>query len=267
MTKTLFEVQSDLETLYSKHQLLPVLREEFATIAEEYPDPAYHPFISEMLAQICLHRQADPPTMVGILSPKYGPPQEVSNHLLLMVEFDYLDYNEDTGMFMVKYDISEDVQALLDRYQYPLPMIMPPDKIKHNFETGYHTIVGSVILNGSQYFAGKDVCLDHLNRINAVPLTLDFSVIRSNEGKYIKPTRKEGESYDDFRKRLKQASVFYGVSVEVMEGIAELSDVLYLTHKYDRRGRCYASGYHINPQGTDYNKAVLQLAHKEMLTR
>ncbi len=77
---------------------------------------------------------------------------------------------------------------------------------------------------------------------------------------------KEGENYDEFRKRLKQASVFYGVSVEVMEGIAELSPVLYLTHKYDRRGRCYASGYHINPQGTDYNKAVLQLAHKEKLT-
>ncbi len=266
MTKTPFEVQSDLETLYSKHQLLPVLREEFTTIAEEYPDPDEHEFICDMLAQICLHRQADPPTMVGILSPKYGKPQVVANRLLLMVEFDYLDYNADTGMFMVKFDISEDVQALLDRYQYPLPMILPPKEVKDNFSTGYHTIQGSIILNGSPYFANVDVCLDHLNRINGVPLTLDFSVIRSNEGKYIKPTRKEGESYDDFRKRLKQASVFYGVSVEVMEGLHELSDVLYLTHKYDRRGRCYASGYHINPQGTDYNKAVLQLYHKEMLT-
>ena len=62
---------------------------------------------------------------------------------------------------------------------------------------------------------------------------------------------------------MKQASVFYNSSVSVMEGIAELSDVFYLTHKYDRRGRCYASGYHINTQGTDYNKAVIQLAHKE----
>lgn len=269
MTKTTFEIQSDLETLYSKHQLLPVLREEFATIAEEYPDPAYHPFISEMLAQICLHRQADPPTMVGLLSPKYGSPQSVADMLLLMCEFDYVDFDPSTqphGSFIVKFDISEDVQTMLDRYQYPLPMIMAPKKVEDNFSTGYHTIKGSVVLNGSKYFATVDVCLDHLNRINAVPLTLDFSVIRSNEGRYIKPTRKEGESYDDFRKRLKQASVFYGVSVEVMEGLDELSEVVYLTHKFDRRGRCYASGYHINTQGTDYNKAVLQLAHKEKLT-
>lgn len=266
MTESDYEVQSNLETLYSKHQLLPVLREEFGVIAEKYPDANDHLFICDMLAQICLHRQADPPTMVGILSPKHGTPQVVSNKLLLMCEFDYIDYNPATGKFMVKFDVSEDVQALLDRYQYPLPMIVPPHKITDNQTTGYHTIFGSVILNGSKYFANVDVCRDHLDRINAVPLVLDFGVIRSNEGKYIKPTRKDGENFDDFRKRLKQASMFYGVSVEVMEGIAELSPVLYLTHKYDRRGRCYASGYHINTQGTDYNKAVLQLAHKEILT-
>lgn len=263
---TLVNAQTDLETLYSKHQLLPVLREEFDEIAQKYPNEKDHEFIRDMLSQIYLHRQADPPTLVGILSPKHGTPQEAADKLLLMCEFDYIDYDETTGNFMVKYDVSEDIAAMLERYQYPLPMIVAPNSIHDNFSTGYHTIKGSVILNGSSYFNTLDVCLDHLNRINAVPLVLDFSVIRSNEGKYIKPTRKEGESYEDFRRRLKQASVFYSVSVEVMEGLAELSDVLYLTHKYDRRGRCYASGYHVNTQGTDYNKAVLQLAHKEKLT-
>lgn len=260
------QAQSDLETLYSKNQLLPTLRAEFDGIASRYPIDADHPFVCDMLSQICLHRQADPPTLVGLLSPRYGTPQEVADKLLLMCEFDYIDYNEDTGNFLVKYDVSDDVQTMLDRYQYPLPMIVEPKTIHDNFSTGYHIIKGSVILNGSPYFANVDVCLDHLNRMNAVPLVLDFSVIRANEARFIKPTRKEGESYEDFRKRLKQASVFYSVSVEVMEGISELSDVIYLTHKYDRRGRCYASGYHINTQGTDYNKAVLQLAAKEVLT-
>lgn len=262
----LHAAQTDLETLYSKHQLLPVLREEFAEIADQCPEEEYRPFLCDMLAQIYLHRQADPPTMVGILSPKHGNPQMVADKLLLATTLDFVDYDEATGNFMVKYDVSEGIASMLDRYQYPMPMIVEPKKINHNHETGYYIIQGSVILNGSKYFRDKDVCLDHLNRMNAVPLVLDFGVIRSNEGRYIKPTRKEGESYDDFRKRLKQASMFYSVSVEVMEGIAELSDVLYLTHKYDRRGRCYASGYHINTQGTDYNKAVLQLARKEKLT-
>ena len=266
MTDEKYALQFNLETLYSKHQLLPILREEFSGIANQYPNIDDHEFIRDMLAQICLHRQANPPTLVGILSPKYGTPQEIADKMLLMCEFDYIDFNENTGNFVVKYDVSTDVQEMLDRYQYPLPMIVPPEKIMDNHTTGYHTIPGSVVLNGSNYFSDRDMCLDHLDRANGVPLVLDFAVIKSVQGKYIKPTRKEGESYDDYRKRMKQASVFYNVSLEVMEGISLLSDVLYLTHKYDRRGRCYASGYHINTQGTDYNKAALQLARKEVLT-
>lgn len=258
--------QTNLEIRYSNHQLLPVLRKEFQEIAKRYPEENDHEFICDMLTQIYLHRQADPPTMVGLLSPKYGTPQEVADKLLLMCLFDFIDYDETNGNFMVMFDVSEDISIMLELYQYPLPMIVKPDYIEDNFSTGYHTIKGLVILNGSKYFNDKDICLDHLNRMNAVPLALDFSVINSNEGRYIRPTRKEGENYDDFHKRLKQANVFYSVSVEVMEGITELSDVIYLTHKYDRRGRCYASGYHINPQGTDYNKAVIQLYHKEKLT-
>jgi len=260
------ETQYDLEILFSKYQLLPVLREEFKEIASIYPFEDQHPFICDMLSQIYLHRQADPVTLVGILSPKHGTPQEVADKLLLMCEFDYMDYSEITGNFMVKYDVTEDIQLKLDRYQYPLPMVIKPDPIHDNAGNGYHTIRGSVILNGSPYFKDVDVCLDHLNRMNAVSMELDFSVIDSTEGKYIKPTRKEGESYDDFHKRLKQAATFYNVSLSVMESLAEISDAVYLTHKYDRRGRCYASGYHVNTQGTDYNKAVLQFSHKETLT-
>lgn len=47
--------------------------------------------------------------------------------------------------------------------------------------------------------------------------------------------------------------------------IDQLSDEVYLTHRYDRRGRVYASGYHVNTQGDDYRKAVLTLANKEVL--
>ena len=266
MTDEKNEIQFNLETLYSKHQLLPILRDQFDEIAQQYPEDGDREFIRDMLAQICLHRQADPPTLVGILSPKYGTPQQIADKLLLMCEFDYIDYNEAMGKFIVKYDVSRDIQEMLDRYQYPLPMIVPPCLIEDNHTTGYLTIPGSVVLNGSSYFTTKDMCLDHLNRANKVPLALDYSVITSNQGKYIKPTRKEGESYEDYRKRLKQASVFYAVSLEVMEGVSVLSDVMYLTHKYDRRGRCYASGYHINTQGTDYNKAVIQLARKEVVS-
>ena len=269
MTLTLTETQTELETLYSKHQLLPVLREEFTEfMVETHPETvakgADH-FI-EMLAQIYLHRQADVITMVGILSPRFGDPQDVSDQLWVAVEeMDLMDYDSARGMFMVKYDITEDVKDRLDRYQYPLPMITSPKQVKDNFSTGYETIKGSVILNGSEYFKDKDVCLDHLNRANAVALTLDVNVIKSTEGKFVQPKRNIGEDFSDFNKRKRQANIFYHTSVKVMADLLDLSDELYLTHKYCRRGRSYAMGYHVTTQGTDWNKAVLQLAKKEVI--
>lgn len=259
------DTQTGLEELFSKHQLLAVLREQFHEMGDDQlvAEPA---MATEALAQIYLHRQADVPTMVGILSPKFGTPQEVADKLLLLCEIDYLDFQESSQKFIVKFDVSEDVQEMLDRYQYPLPMVVPPKQVRENWQTGYMTIKGSVVLNGSEYFDDKDMCLDHLNRANSVALNLNMDVVYSEEGKYIRPTRNPGEDFADFRKRQKQADVFYATSVDVMETINNLSDRLFLTHKFDRRGRCYASGYHVNTQGTDYNKAVLQLANKEVIT-
>lgn len=259
------ETQTGLEELFSKHQLLPVLREQFAEMGDDQivVEPA---MATEALAQLYLHRQADVPTMVGILSPKYGTPQEVADKLLMLCEIDYMDFQESSEKFIVKYDVSEDVQEMLDRYQYPLPMVVPPRPVRKNHHTGYMTINGSVVLNGSDYFDDKDMCLDHLNRANSVALALAMDVVHSEEGKYIRPTRNPGEDFAEFRKRQKQSDVFYATSVDVMESIHALSDELFLTHKFDRRGRCYASGYHISTQGDDYRKAVLQLANKEVIT-
>lgn len=262
------ETQKNLETLFSKYQLLPVLREEFATVISPtiMEDIGVEPAMAtEALVQIYLHRQADPVTMIGILSPKYGEPQHVADKLLLMVLHDYLDYDEVQEKLMVKYDISDDIKAMLDLYQYPLPMVVKPLPITDNYESGYLSIKTPVVLNGSKYFDDKDMCLDHLNRANSVALTMDFEVINSEEGKFLKPVRAIGEDFDDFQKRVRQANTFYTTSVDAMESLESLSHEIYLTHRYDRRGRVYASGYHVSTQGDDYRKSVLQLAHKELV--
>lgn len=266
MTKTpTTQTQTDLETLYNKYQMLSVLREQFMEILGDI-DEENQPFYADMLAQIYLHRQADVETMVGVLSPKHGTPQEVADKLLMAAEFDFIDYDTDKQKFLVKFDVSADVQAMIDRYQYPLPMVVKPNEVKKNSDSGYETIRSSVVLNGSEYFKDKDMCLDHLNRANSVALALDFSVVKSTEGQFDKPKRKQGEDFEEYRKRVRQANIFYNTSVDVMEKLYGLTDEIYMTHRYDRRGRCYSSGYHINPQGTDYNKAVLQFAKKEVIS-
>lgn len=259
------ETQIDLETVYSKYQLMPVLREQFMDLVDD-PKSDWGKFLIDMMSQIYLHRQADPTTMVGVLSPKHGEPQEVADKLLTAAEQDFISYDPDRQRFSVEYDITDDIVALLDRYQYPLPMVTVPRLVQTNTDTGYETIRNSVVLNGSKYFDDKDMCLDHLNRANSVALSLNFDVIKSPEGKFIIPKRKPGEDFEDHRKRMRQANTFYDTSIKVMEELNELSEELWLTHRYDRRGRCYSSGYHVNTQGTDYNKAVLELSHKEIIS-
>lgn len=262
------ETQEGLEHLFNKFQLMKILRSEFETIvneeacAEALVEPA---MAIEALSQMYLHRQADPETMVGILSPKYGTAQEVANKLLILVEMDYFDFNEDLDRFIVRFDLSDDVKEMLDRFQFPLPMVVKPLPVKDNFDTGYLTMKSLLVLNGSDYFRDVDLCLDHLNRANAVALEMNFDVINSDQGKFVKPVRQIGEDFDEYRKRLKQAEQFYETSISVMEQISQLSDEVYLTHRYDRRGRVYASGYHVNTQGDDYRKAVLNLRNKEPL--
>ena len=260
------QTQKDLEDIFSKWNLMSVLRSEFETIvdpsvAEHQLEPA---MVTEALAQIYLHRQADPETMIGILCPKYGTAQAVADKLLLMVELDYLDFDTDLDKFTVKFDLSDDVKEMLDRFQFPLPMVVKPEKVTDNFTTGYLTMKAPLVLNGSKYFDDVDLCLDHLNRANQVALAMNFDVITSDQGKFVKPVRAVGEDFGEYKKRVKQAEQFYTTTIQVMEQINDLSDEIYLTHRYDRRGRVYATGYHCNTQGTDYHKAVLSLANKEV---
>jgi hypothetical protein len=256
------ETQKNLELLFNKNQLIPVLREQFQEVTED-------PFEVDVLVQIYLHKQADVATMVGIFTPKWGKPQDVADMLLECAEKDLLDFAADKGVFSLKYAVSEDVEVMLARYQYPLPMITKPKEIYSNKGaascTGYETIKAPLVLNGSDVFDGMDICVDHLNRANAVALSLDMDVLATPEGKPLMPKRKQGEEYADYLKRKRQAETFYGVSEEVMNGLLAFGNELYLTHKYDRRGRTYASGYHVNTQGTDWNKAVLELANKEVV--
>lgn len=251
--------QLNLEELYNRNQLMDVLRDQFSPLTDD-------PFKLDCVVQIYLHKQADVPTMVGLFSPKWGNPQDVAEMLKEVVEDDLIDFDMDNMRFVMKYEISRDVEELLELYQFPLPMVVRPNKVTNNtMGSGYFDKKGRIVLNGSDVFDNEDVCLDHINRANSVGLTLNLDVIASAEGMMILPKRNHGEAFDDFQKRQKQTKVFYESSMEVMKGLLTLGNEFWLTHKYDRRGRTYAVGYHVNSQGTDYNKAVLELSRKEVI--
>lgn len=263
--------QIDLERLYSKHQV-------FSCLANEYRDAGFEEALIEvgilasfgidLLVQMCLHKRASVPVLVGLLKKHFkhetNPAQACADMILKAAAEDVIDWEDLSGTAVVKYEVSADVQERLDRFQYPLPMIQEPESVNNNRQTGYCTIRGSIILRNNHH--EDDVCLDHINRMNSTPLALNANVVAfvQNQWKNLdKP--KDGESHDDFKRRKKAFEKYDRTSRDVLAALMAQGDRFWLTHKYDKRGRTYSQGYHVNYQGNDWNKACIEFADKEPL--
>jgi hypothetical protein len=264
------EHQMQLEKLFNKNQLMPRMRKEFeecdtldfAAFAKSINiDLA---FVIDAMVQMALHKRADLPTMVGTLRHHCGTAQQVADNLLKMAEEDAFHFDPTIDKFIVIYGISEDVQHELDSYQYPLPMVVEPKTLTNNYGTGYFTSKGSVILKKNH--TDDDICLDHLNRMNKIPLAINWDVarmIKNDWSNLDKP--KEGETHKEYEKRVRAFKKYDRTAHEVMGLLTQEGNRFFLTHRPDKRGRTYCQGYHVSYQGTSWNKATLEFADKEYI--
>lgn len=273
-------LEIDLERLFHKNQLIPRLRDHFfsealVSYAEAWSIPL--DFCLDFLVQIYLHRQANVETMVGLTHRHFtkGEPVPTEESLqrcvdacMRMAEAHLVRWDDRRRLFLTVVMASEEVQAEIDRFQFPLPLVVPPRELKHNDETGYHlgeVAHGSVILRAKAPRQGE-FALDHLNRANAVPYRLNTDVVAVMRNQWRNLTApKDGEDEAEFQSRLRAFDKFDRNSREVIEGLLLAQDQFWLTHRYDRRGRCYAVGYHVNPQGNDWQKACVEFAEPELV--
>lgn len=259
--------QTKLEELFSKNQTIPRIKAEFIKEdVNEFLNQKGIPleFGMDFLVQMALHKRASIQTLVNVLYRHFKNAQKTANMLLKCAEADLAEYDTQLKTFIVIYEISNDVQSDIDRFQYPLPMVVEPKPIEDNLTSGYLLHKGSVILRDNHH--NDDVCLDHLTRLNAVRFTvnLDTAHMVHNRWKNLdKP--KEGESHDEFMARKKAFLKYDRTAKDVMALLMQHSDQFYLTHRYDKRGRTYCQGYHVNYQGAAWNKAVVEFAEKELV--
>lgn len=263
----MLEKQQELERIYDKNQTNSRIREYFKEQATEefYQVLVTHNlsevFVLSMLTQMVLHKRATVPTLVGCLRHHCSNDQEVADTLERCVAAGFLHYADKDHQFIIIWDIPSELQHELDKFQYPLPMVVPPRIVTTNTDTGYITQKGSVILRDNHTL--DDVVLDHLNRLNQIPLTINLETARTIQNKWKGLDRMHpGESWEDFQKRRRAFEKYDSVSKDIMELVG---NKFFFTHKYDKRGRTYCSGFHINYQGTEWNKAVIELAESEEL--
>lgn len=260
--------QIQLEKLFSKNQLIPRIRQEFQN-CESFDFGAYMekqkiplPFGFDLLTQMALHKRTSLPTLVGILRHHFDDSQLTVDMLLRAAEADLVDWFPTLRVFVVSYTLSADVQAELDKFQFPLPMVVEPMTLTRNTDTGYLMSGGSVILKKNHH--EDDVCLDHINRVNRVKFAIDHdtaNMIKNRWRNLDKP--KAGETKEDFEKRKRAFEKYDRTAKDVIDLLIQEGNEFYLTHRYDKRGRIYCQGYHCNYQGSPWNKAIIELADKE----
>jgi hypothetical protein len=263
--------QLELEKLYDKNQLTKRVRQafidydrvDFSALIKNAELP--EEFGLDLLTQMAIHRRATVPTLIGCLRHHCTSDQEVACLLERAVIHNLLEYSSRDQQLIVIYGIGEKLQKELDRFQYPLPMVVEPKLSETNLDTGYLTSKGSVILRDNYHT--DDVCLDHLNRINQTKFSVNLDVAQTIQNKWKGLDKKHpDESWDDFKKRRKAFEKYCQVAKDVINLLLKMGNELYLTHRYDKRGRTYCMGHHVTYQGTDWNKAVLEFAEQEKLT-
>lgn len=153
--------------------------------------------------------------------------------------------------------LSSDLTKAIKASVYMPPMVSTPQLIESNYESAYLTFNDSLLL-GRENSHDKNICLDVINIQNQVPLSLNFEFLATVPEK---PTH----ALDTLEKTTLW-NTFLEQSRDVYQLMRKNGNKFWITNKTDTRGRLYAQGYHINPQGTAYKKAMIQLADKEHVT-
>lgn len=265
-----YKHQQYLEEIFNKNQLIPRIIQDFKE-CKQFNFEAYMQvhnipvkFGFSLLAQMVLHKRASLKTIVGCLRYHFTTAQEVVDMLYNCAICNLVDWDSNLRQFITVFNISKEVQAELDRYQFPLPMVVKPKYLKDNNQTGYINGKGSIILRNNH--TNDDVCLDHINRINGISLCINDNTATMIKNSWKNLDRvKDGETKEDFEKRKKAFKKYDETCKDVMAIMNQEGNEFHLTHAYDKRGRTYCRGYHISYQGNPWNKAVIEFTEKEYI--
>lgn len=180
-------------------------------------------------------------------------------------------------MFSSRIRLPDELVEYIEHSEYLPPMVCEPKVITSNYESGYLTHNDSLILGKGNHHEG-DICLDVINLVNKVPLSLDTEFLSVHEetpkeitveGMKMRALKKRGEILDDVEakervaKAMENWDAFKLQSYKFYSLMQQQGNRFWITNKVDKRGRLYAQGYHISPQGASFKKAMLEFADKK----
>ncbi len=165
--------------------------------------------------------------------------------------FDILKENRMASLMLVsRVKLPPDLERAIENSGYPLPLVNRPEYIRGNYYQG------ETLILGRQAYHDGDICLDVLNLMNSMAFKLDTE--------FLSKVEENPKAILETPEQLAQWRNFKATSHEAYKSISQFQ-CFYLLNKVDKRGRIYSQGYHINPQGSSYKKAMVNLAKAELV--
>jgi len=161
-----------------------------------------------------------------------------------------------TGTLAVEPKIKPSLSVLsrIEEFMFIPPMVVRPKPWKLNKGGGHYTQIESCILGQHNHHKSKQA-LDCLNILQNIKWELDPVILELKET--------SNKILDTGEKKL-QFTLMKIISSRVYKEYCTIP--FYFMWKFDKRGRMYSSGYHINFQSTDYKKALLSFVKQEVIT-
>ena len=171
-------------------------------------------------------------------------------------------------------ELDSEVTQYADNALYLPPLIIKPRKVRHNRDSGYITQRGeSLILGFYENHHDDNICLDVLNTLNSNEYELDTDFINQYEEQW----HREELSQQEYEELSHADREIYNMDEKSWKKFQEQGkffqtlmihhgNSFYLCNKVDKRGRIYATGYHISTQGSSFKKAMVNFKHREVPT-
>jgi len=176
--------------------------------------------------------------------------------LYTLYSYDSPEHEHKTISIKLNYVLSEDIQSKIDKCKYLDPLICKPKDWTKNNKGGYLSFNKHVVL-GKSNNSNEELCLDVNNILQSIEWTLDTDVLEYEEVS-TKPLDTV-EKQKNYANKVKE-------SINTYNYLLDTGNKFYFEWRIDFRGRLYSSGYHVNLQGTEYKKAMLNFNNKEKLS-
>lgn len=173
------------------------------------------------------------------------------------------DEGMDTVIIIQTIAVSQDLRDRIRLTQYLPPMVIQPEVIKK--------ASSALVLGGRENYVGQELNLKTINKLQSVAWEINLPLFKflKDEMKVDEnnPKRKTRAELDQEKQTKKQFIARQGETNKVINYLVGNGNKFWFKWTYDKRGRMYSAGYHINPQGNEYRKAMLNFSYKEKLTK